>query len=178
MIQGFHHRSTPVISVIGRSGAGKTRVIESLVSILTSWGWRIATVKHSNKSPNLDIEGKDTWKHRRAGAKEVLFVSPGELFLFKELDGTLNMQEIKDRYLPDVDLIIVEGWHENAYPKIVVCPEGKRENFLKDSVDHIWAVVGSEHPAVSTEVPFYTMADIVGLALSIEREFLIRSCKG
>ncbi|MCX7817478.1 MAG: molybdopterin-guanine dinucleotide biosynthesis protein B [Syntrophales bacterium] len=177
MVQG-PCKSTPVISILGRSGSGKTRVIESLVSILAGWGWRIATVKHSNKNSNLDMEGKDTWRHRRAGAKGVVFVSPEELVVFKRPSGELNIREIRDCYLFDVDLILVEGWRESQCTKIVVCSEGDCFDSLENSVDQVWAIIGTEHCTCNSKVHFFTMRDMLELAFLIEREFLIRGATG
>ncbi len=115
-----------VIAVIGSKKSGKTTTIEVLVRGLTKRGYRIATIKHvSEKSFTIDREGKDTWRHTRAGAQAVMVVAPGELAIIEKIDtAKLGLQEIFRKFHNNIDIIILEGFRslverEPTMPKIV-----------------------------------------------------------
>jgi len=65
----------PVVSIVGKSGSGKTTLIEKVIPELTRKGWRVATIKHSNRGFDIDREGKDSWRHRKAGARMTVMSS-------------------------------------------------------------------------------------------------------
>jgi molybdopterin-guanine dinucleotide biosynthesis adapter protein len=112
--------SIPVLSIAGRSNTGKTTLIEKLIPLLNSKGIRVATIKHHNHDFEIDHEGKDTYRHKRAGAKLAMIVAPGKLAFVEDLDGALSLDEILNRYIRDVDLVIIEGYKKEPGPKIEV----------------------------------------------------------
>ncbi|MEK6695521.1 MAG: molybdopterin-guanine dinucleotide biosynthesis protein B, partial [Nitrospirota bacterium] len=75
MVQGL----PPILCFVGRSNSGKTTLIERLISVLVQDGYRIATIKHAGHGFNLDTEGKDSWRHKRAGASTVIVTTKGSL---------------------------------------------------------------------------------------------------
>src|SRR5207302_1194945 len=82
---------------------------------------RIATIKHAGHGFDLDTEGKDSWRLKRAGAKTVLVTSKGSLAMFADVDQEVRVEELRERYVRDgTDLIIAEGWKREGYPKVVV----------------------------------------------------------
>jgi molybdopterin-guanine dinucleotide biosynthesis protein B len=103
----------PVLAVLGVSGSGKTTFIEQIVRTLSSEGYKVGTIKHvHHKGFSMDTEGKDTWKHSRAGAEVVVCVSPNEIAKIKrktqsEDDLKKAFDAFKDE---DLDLLIVEGF--------------------------------------------------------------------
>ena len=112
--------SIVVLSIVGRSKTGKTTLIEKLIPLLKSRGLRIATVKHHHGDFEIDREGKDTYRHKAAGAKAVLLASPAKIALVIDVDKELKVQEIIHRYIHDVDLVITEGYKRESFPKIEV----------------------------------------------------------
>lgn len=115
-----------VIAVIGTKKSGKTTAIETLIQGLTKRGYRIATVKHIPEADfTIDTEGKDTWRHARAGASTVVSVAPRELVTIEKVDTTkYSLSEIIRNVEDEVDITILEGFkkliEQNlAVPKIV-----------------------------------------------------------
>lgn len=115
-----------VIAVVGSKKSGKTTTIEALVKGLTERGRHIATVKHiSEPDFTLDTQGKDTWRHMRAGAQTVLTVASHELGMMKKTDTSkLGLEKIVEICGSDIDIAILEGFrkrvsHESTVPKIV-----------------------------------------------------------
>lgn len=110
-----------VIGVAGFKNAGKTTLVEKLVIDLTGRGFRISTVKHAHHSFDIDHEGRDSFRHRRAGATEVAVVSSGRWAIIHELrnDGEPSLDDIL-RKLEPCDLVIVEGYKRDSHDKIEV----------------------------------------------------------
>ena len=127
-----------VIGICGYHNSGKTTLIEKLIRRLRNEGYKIATIKNIPKKFSIDTEGKDTWKHRHAGASVVVASSPDETaFIFKrgmelkEIAGILNK-------IVHPDLILVEGRKMERIPKISV-GDIELEGAIKyeDNIDEI-----------------------------------------
>jgi molybdopterin-guanine dinucleotide biosynthesis protein B len=101
-----------LIAVVGGKKSGKTTTVEALVRGLTGRGYQVATVKHvPEKGFTLDTEGKDTWRHARAGANTVVVVASNELGIIRKTDTTkLSLQEIVANCKDSIDIIIFEGF--------------------------------------------------------------------
>jgi len=110
----------PILSFVGRSGTGKTTVIERVIHLLASKGVRIASVKHHFHDFEMDREGKDSYRHKKAGAKLAMVVSPGKVALVEDVDGELGLVELISRHVHDVDLVITEGYKTEDVPRIEV----------------------------------------------------------
>ncbi|HEX7766391.1 MAG TPA: molybdopterin-guanine dinucleotide biosynthesis protein B, partial [Nitrospira sp.] len=99
--------AVPIVSFVGRSNSGKTTLIERVIPELVRAGYRVATVKHAGHGFDLDTEGKDSWRHKRAGASSVIVMSRGSLAMFADVPEEMKVEEIRDRYLDgSYDLII------------------------------------------------------------------------
>jgi molybdopterin-guanine dinucleotide biosynthesis protein B len=162
----------PILCFVGRSNSGKTTLVERLIPELVRQGYRIATVKHAGHGFDLDTEGKDSWRHKRAGASTVVVVTKGSMAMFSDVPEQIKMEEIRDRFLDSsTDLIMAEGWKSEGLPKIVVL----REQFGEVPVapDGLLAVV-SDKP-VNLPVPAFHPDDVPGLAAFIVRHFPKRS---
>lgn len=123
--------STPaVFGIYGDSDSGKTTLIVQLVSELSKEGYRIATVKQTNKAISMDTKDKDTWRHHYAGACLVVFSSRSETdFLIHEKLGPAEIiQRITE--FKDFDLIFIEGSDDPTVPKIQVGSGPKRSNTI------------------------------------------------
>ncbi|MEK7267921.1 MAG: molybdopterin-guanine dinucleotide biosynthesis protein B, partial [Nitrospirota bacterium] len=113
--------SIPILFFVGRSNSGKTTLIERLIPELVRAGYRVATIKHAGHGFDLDTEGKDSWRHKRAGASAVIVLSRGSLAMFSDVSEQIKVEELRDRFLDhEFDLIIAEGWKSEGYPKIIV----------------------------------------------------------
>jgi len=110
----------PVISIVGRRHSGKTAVLEALVSELTRRGLCVGTLKHSVHGFEMDREGKDTWRHRRAGAKAVGIMSEREVAVIRTIEAELPLEQAVALLGPDLDLVLTEGFKRAATLKIEV----------------------------------------------------------
>jgi molybdopterin-guanine dinucleotide biosynthesis protein B len=110
-----------IIGVAGFKNAGKTTLVERLVRELTSRGYRIATVKHAHHSFDIDHEGRDSFRHRHAGASEVAVISGQRWAIIHELRGEAepSFASILEKLAP-ADLVIVEGYKHGSHDKIEV----------------------------------------------------------
>jgi molybdopterin-guanine dinucleotide biosynthesis protein B len=110
-----------LLGIVGFKNAGKTTLTERLVAELSRRGYRIATVKHAHHAFDIDQEGRDSWRHRRAGAREVAVVSKNRWALVHELDGEPEppLAQILGK-LSDADLVITEGYKRESHAKIEV----------------------------------------------------------
>jgi molybdopterin-guanine dinucleotide biosynthesis protein B len=117
-----------ILGIVGWSGSGKTTLIERLIPLLIARGISVSTVKRSHHGFDVDTEGKDSWRHRKAGAYEVMVASERRWALMREnreaeeitLDSLLARMAL-------VDLVLVEGFTGHIHPRIEVwrAAEGK-----------------------------------------------------
>ncbi len=155
---------TPLISFVGRSGVGKTTVMERLVRELKARGLRIAVVKHHAHTPPIDAPGKDSWRFAEAGADAVIVSSPVEVARFERVGRELTLAEIAAR-TGDVDLILTEGFKREAAPKIEVSRAAVGTDLIATPQELI-AVV-ADHP-IALAVPLFALDDMAGLATFVQ----------
>ncbi|WP_018914302.1 molybdopterin-guanine dinucleotide biosynthesis protein B [Thiomonas sp. FB-6] len=140
-----------VAGFVGFSGAGKTTLIEALLGDFAARGLRASVIKHAHHGFELDREGKDSWRHRKAGAYEVLVASPHLLALQRET------REAREYELPDllrrldpVDWVFVEGFRQAPISKIEVwrAGPGKPRSHAGDPLVRALASDGPLPPAL------------------------------
>lgn len=108
-----------IYGVVGWKNAGKTGLMERLVTEITSRGISVSTIKHAHHSFDVDHEGKDSFRHRQAGATEVLLASRNRFALMHELrqEQEPSLDDLLPRLSP-VDLVLIEGYKRDQHPKI------------------------------------------------------------
>lgn len=109
----------PIISVIGKSNAGKTTLIEKMLPVFAEKGYRIGTIKHHRHAYESDVAGKDSWRHQRAGARQTAISSPEKVSFFTMVDSEMSIDELA-RYFDQSDIIITDGYKSGDKPKIEV----------------------------------------------------------
>ncbi|MEW6365648.1 MAG: molybdopterin-guanine dinucleotide biosynthesis protein B [Acidobacteriota bacterium] len=158
----------PLVSIVGQSGCGKTTLIERLIPELTGRGHRIATVKHDVHGFEMDREGKDTWRHKRAGAAAVAISSPTRVAVIADVDRELTLEEVCDRFMRDVDMVLCEGFKTNPVPKIELFRTGVSTELLCNETDRLLAVVSDR--LFSIGVPCFGLDEIPRIADLIQCE--------
>lgn len=113
-----------IVSFIGHKGSGKTALICKLIPVLNARGYRVGTAKHVGPEVEPDSPGTDSHRHRIAGAERVLLLSERLGALFWEHSGE-PVEGFIDRFLGDLDLVILEGFKEGPFPKIEVYRVGE-----------------------------------------------------
>ncbi len=131
-----------VVAFAGYSGSGKTRLIEQLIPALKLRGLRVSVVKHAHHKFDIDHAGKDTWRHREAGAFEVVVASSRRLALMREFerDTELSVHQLIAELRGDADWVLVEGFKHSDLPKVEVwrADAGQRARYPED--DRIAAI--------------------------------------
>ena len=159
----------PVVSVVGKSGSGKTVFLEKLITVLKSRRLRIGIIKHDPHGFDIDQPGKDSWRHAKAGSDAVVLSSPTKLALIKRLDKEIALDDIVNAYLPDVDLVITEGYKRGPKKKIEVSRRERSRELVSPPEDLI-AVVADQ--AFDLPVPQFGLDEVKEVADFIMQRFL------
>lgn len=158
-----------IYGVIGWKNAGKTSLMERLVAEISGRGLRVSTVKHVHHDVDLDQPGKDTFRHRTAGAEEVVLASANRMALLREhRGGEPDLAVILARMAP-VDLVLVEGYKRDAHPKIEVFRREAGHELIQPDDPMVRAVATDAALAVLT-VPVLDLNDTAAIADFILRE--------
>ncbi len=160
----------PVVSFVGKSNSGKTTLIEKTIRELKKRGYRIATIKHTRHGFDIDHKGKDTWRHREAGSEITVMASPHQVAVIESARKDYPIDELVERYVHDVDIVIVEGFKGNPYPKIEVYRSVLKRELLCGREDNLIAIASDI--LFDMAVPCYDLNDVDGLVNLIENEFL------
>ena len=160
----------PIVSIVGKSNSGKTTLLEKLIPELIKRGYRVATVKHNVHGFEIDHEGKDSWRHKKAGAHTTVISSPLQVALVEDVDHDQTLDEIRKKYIKRVDILLAEGYKGNPFPKIeVVRSELKRAPLCKKD-DNLLALAADTKLDIG--VPCFDINDTQGLVDLIENKFL------
>jgi len=153
-----------VLGIAGWSGAGKTTLVAAVLPHLIAAGLRVSTVKHAHAGFDLDRPGKDSYRHRKAGAREVLLASGRRWALLHEVEGEEpGLPDLLARLAP-CDLVLVEGWKRDPFPKLEVYRPALGKPPLWDSMPGIVAVAsdaalpGCPRPVLPLNDPAATAA--------------------
>jgi len=161
----------PIVSIVGKSDSGKTTLIEKLLPELVRRGYRVATVKHDIHGFEVDREGKDSWRHKKAGAHTSVISSPNKVALIRDVEKDLTLAEIRGRLIQDVDLILSEGFKKDTQPKIEIFRKGVHESLLCTKEDNLVGIVSDQ--VFNIGVPCFFLDDMKGLADFVEKRFLV-----
>jgi len=152
-----------LFGVVGWKNAGKTGLMERLVTDITARGITVSTVKHAHHSFDVDHPGKDSFRHRAAGASEVLLSSRNRVALMQELRDTPEptLADLLTRLSP-VDLVLIEGYKRDAHPK-VEAHRAQTGNPLIAPEDSTIRAIASD-VALTSDRPVFDLNDTVAIA--------------
>jgi molybdopterin-guanine dinucleotide biosynthesis protein B len=153
-----------IIGFAGWSGAGKTTLLDDLIPALVRRGVRVSTIKHAHHEFDVDKPGKDSHRHRMAGATEVLVSSMNRWALIHELRGApeADLPELLAHLAP-VDLVLVEGFKRNRHPKIEIWRAEVGKPFLHPD-DPFIVGIASDAPIPNAPLPVIDLNDAEALA--------------
>ena len=156
-----------VLGIAGWSGSGKTTLIEKLIPALAARGISVSTVKHAHHQFDVDVPGKDSWRHRQAGAREVLVASDRRFALLHEnaAPHEPDLDTLLARLAP-VDLVLVEGFKRASVPFLEVWRAASGKPRLEGSGRAPLALVCDSPPASGNE-PVLPIADPEAVAAFI-----------
>ena len=160
-----------MVSIVGKSGSGKTTLLEKVVAELTKRGYRVGTIKHDVHGFEIDHEGKDSWRHKMAGAKTVALSSPDRVAVIKDVDEEWLPDKLAFSFIDDVDIIITEGYKKAAYPKIEVIRRAKSAKPICRKDKNLMGIA-SDIKFKRKDVPCININDSKAVANLIENRFL------
>ena len=153
-----------VIGIVGWKNNGKTTLVVRLVEHLVRSGLKVSTVKHAHHAIELDRPGKDSWRHREAGASEVVLATSRRWIMMHELrdEAEPPLAQLLAKLAP-VDLVVVEGFKGTSLPKIEV-HRGERGTDLIARTDPDVVAVAADVPLAGLDVPVVHLDDIPAVA--------------
>jgi molybdopterin-guanine dinucleotide biosynthesis adapter protein len=156
-----------IFGLAGWSGSGKTTLMTALIPEFVARGVTVSTVKHAHHAFDVDQPGKDSWRHRQAGASEVMVVSERRWALMHELRGAPEpgLDELVPRMTP-VDLLLVEGFKHHPHPKIEVYRPSLGKPPLHPE-DPFVVAVASDESLLGLQLPRLPLADPAAIAIFI-----------
>ena len=167
--------TVPVVSVVGRSNVGKTTFLEKLIRELKRRGYRVGTIKHYEHDFDIDVPGKDSWRHAQAGSDVTVISSPQKMALIRRLEAELSLDEIITA-MPPVDIVLTEGYKREHKPKIEVY-SGTTPQELLSAEQELLALV-TDQPLDGVSAPQFRFHDAAGVADLLEEKYIsaVRSC--
>ncbi|MEM7238735.1 MAG: molybdopterin-guanine dinucleotide biosynthesis protein B [Pseudomonadota bacterium] len=152
-----------VYGVVGWKNAGKTTLVERLVSEISGRGFAVSTVKHTHHGVDVDQPGKDSHRHRQAGAHQVILSSSSRWAIMTELRGSPEAP-LNDllTHLAPVDLVIVEGYKRDDHPKVEAWRAETGQPLIAREDPTVRAVASNDEP--TTDKPVIGLDDIPSIA--------------
>ena len=163
----------PVVSIVGKGDSGKTTFLEKLIRELASRGVRVATVKHHVHDYDIDVPGKDSWRHARAGAVATMVSSPEKFSLIRAVEREYTLPELA-RFASDsgCDLLLTEGFKREGVNRIEVSRCERSDELICTPTEMLALVTDNDCLDCGADVPRYGLDDAAGVADLIESRFL------
>ena len=154
-----------VIVFAGYSGAGKTPLIDALIPWLKDRGLRVSVVKHAHHGFDIDYPGKDSYRHRAAGAFEVVVASSQRLALMREFahEAPPSVHQLIAELDSRVDWVLVEGFRHADLPKVEIWRAGQDRPPLYPGDPQVAALVTADPLPQATQLPVFAPADVVAI---------------
>jgi len=162
------YKTMPVISLVGKSGVGKTTALERILRELKRRGYRVGTIKHDTHGFDVDKPGKDSWRHAQAGSDVVVISGPQKLAMIHQLSEEMPLDQIIPM-MRSVDIVITEGYKKGDRPKIEVTRQERGTELLCQAEELIGLM--TDH-AVDMPVPQYALDDARGVVDLLEELYL------
>jgi molybdopterin molybdotransferase len=163
-------KTPPVVSIVGKSESGKTKLMEQLIREFKKRGYKVAALKHTHHKVEIDQAGKDSWKFAQAGSDAVGLSSPDKFALVKNVDHDPDIEEIMAIAGPEFDIILAEGFKKSRIPKIEVHRKALGDDLLCSSEELSAVVTDAPLGADVAELPW---GNATAVADFIERNFIM-----
>lgn len=158
--------STPFVSVVGNSGSGKTTFIEKLIPELIGRGLKVGTIKHDVHGFEMDKPGKDSWRHKQAGASATIISSPYQIGMVMDVAYDHKPDELL-AYFNGMDIILTEGYKRGDHPKMEIFRNEIINEPLCKNDKYLLAIITDSK--IDIDVPTFFLEEVKEIA-----EFLIK----
>lgn len=111
-------KSPKIVSFVAKSGTGKTTVIEKIIKILVGRGYKVSSIKHTDHDFEVDVQGKDSWRHKNAGAFSTMLLSEKKVAFFSDIETQRGIKDMVLKFFSGSDIVIIEGFKDLNIPKI------------------------------------------------------------
>ncbi len=152
----------PIISIVGKSNAGKTTLVEKLVPWLVKRGLKVGTIKHDVHGFEMDRPGKDSYRHKHSGAAATIISSPNQIGMVMDADHDHTILEVVERFYGHLDLIVTEGYKRESWPKIEIHRKELQRPLLATPDEGLIGLVTDE--PMDVDVPHFGLDDGEALA--------------
>ena len=150
-------KAPPIVSVVGHSGSGKTTFLEKLIPEIKKRGLKVGTIKHDVHGFDMDKPGKDSWRHKQAGASTTIISSPHQIGMVMDVDYDHKPAELLPLF-KGMDIVLAEGYKRGKTPKIEIFrPETSKEPLCKND-EHVLALISDSR--VDLDIPRFSTKDI------------------
>ena len=161
----------PLVSIVGRSGSGKTTIMERLIPELKKRGLRVGSIKHHLHGFEIDYPGKDSWRHKQAGSEISIISSPHRIGMVMDVDHDHTFEELIP-YFSGMDIVLSEGYKGKNRPKVEVFREEVHDRPLCFNDEDLIALISETD--LDLGVPRFTSGDIEGLADFLIKHFRLK----
>ena len=152
------NNSPAILSIVGKSEVGKTTLIEKLLPCLVRRGIKVGTIKHDVHGFTMDKEGKDSYRHKQAGAHTTVISSPNKIGMVRDADHDHAIKEIVDLYLKDMNLVLTEGYKRESWPKLEVHRRELKRPLIAKPEEGLIAVASDEE--LDVNAPVFGLDDV------------------
>jgi molybdopterin-guanine dinucleotide biosynthesis adapter protein len=158
----------PVVAIVGKSGSGKTVLMEKLIAEFKSRGLKVASIKHAHQMVDMDTAGKDTWRFSQAGSDATVIASPSRISIFKNISGEPGLDDALLALGQGYDIVLAEGFKSTKLPKIEVHKGDGTAPLFKET--ELFAIVSDEK--LKFKIPRFPRDDIESIADFIEKDIV------
>lgn len=135
------HKYPPIISIVGKKNAGKTTFIERIIPELKRYGYKVGTIKHDAHNFEIDIKGKDSYRHFHAGADVSIIASSEKIGITLRPDFEPTPADLRQRFFKGIDIILCEGYKRYDLPKIEITSSSEINDLIFKDDKHLAGVV-------------------------------------
>lgn len=163
----------PVVTLVARSGTGKTTLLVKLIAEMTARGWTVGALKHDAHKFEIDHEGKDSWKMAAAGAAVTAISSPAKTAVIQRHELEPQFEQLLTPFIGKVDILLTEGFKRSSLPKIEAHRQELEQPLLcRGEYDDPSLVAVASNAELQLDVPCFDLNDALRLTDFIEERFL------